>query len=144
MRRLFFFISIVIILVITYLIIMNMTNSIDIHYLQGYLYTMDEENLFVSKTMQLSWYTLIILLSGIFAGAGIVGMFLSAQKDKVKAYKRELEKSLVSGDANSSKVEVLEAKINTLEKAFSSVVDERTKLEIQIKELNAQIDSLNK
>ena len=89
MRRLFFFISIVIILVITYLIIMNMTNSIDIHYLQGYLYTMDEENLFVSKTMQLSWYTLIILLSGIFAGAGIVGMFLSAQKDKVKAYKRE-------------------------------------------------------
>jgi uncharacterized coiled-coil DUF342 family protein len=55
-----------------------------------------------------------------------------------------LEKTAVSSDSNASKVEVLEAKIKTLEKAFTSVVDERTKLEVQIKELNAEIDNLNK
>ena len=66
------------------------------------------------------------------------------QKDRVKAYKRELEKSSVSGEANASKVDVLEAKIKTLEKAFNSVVDERTKLELQIKNLNNEIDNLSK
>ena len=71
-------------------------------------------------------------------------MFLDAAKDKVKAYQRELEKSSISGTTNASKVEVLEAKIKTLEKAFNTVIDERTKLEVQIKTLNAEIDNLNK
>jgi cell division protein FtsB len=35
-------------------------------------------------------------------------------------------------------------KIKTLEKAFNSVVDERTKLELQIKDLNTEIDNLSK
>lgn len=47
-------------------------------------------------------------------------MFLSASKDKVKAYQRELERTSISGSANASRVEVLEAKIKTLEKAFSA------------------------
>jgi len=38
---------------------------------------------------------------------------------------------------------VLEAKIKTLEKAFNTVIDERTKLEVQIKTLNAELESIN-
>ena len=79
-----------------------------------------------------------------FVGAGTVNMFLSAQKDQVKAYKRELEKSSVAGADNASKVDVLEAKIKTLEKAFNTVIDERTQLEIQIKSLNSEIDNMRK
>ena len=93
--------------------------------------------------MRLSTYTVLILLSGIFVGAGTVYMFLTIQKDKVKAYKRELEKTSVAGADNASKVEVLEAKIKTLEKAFNTVIDERTSLEIQIKSLNSEIEKLN-
>ena len=144
MKKLFFFLSILAILAVVYLILMNTSNSIDVHYLKGYVYTLDPENIFVSKSIPLGYYTLGILIAGIFSGAGVVGLFLGIQKDKVKAYKRELEKSSVSKEANASKVEVLEAKINTLEKAFTSVVDERTKLEVQIKALNAEIDTLNK
>ena len=45
---------------------------------------------------------------------------------------------------NASKVEVLEAKIKTLEKAFNTVIDERKKLEVQIENLNNELDNLNK
>ena len=70
-------------------------------------------------------------------------MFLSATKAKVKAYERELEKTSITGQNNASKVDVLEAKIKTLEKAFNTVIDERTKLEVQIKTLNAELESIN-
>jgi len=45
---------------------------------------------------------------------------------------------------NASRVEVLEAKNKTLEKAFNTVIDERTQLEVQIKSLNAELDKINK
>ena len=41
---------------------------------------------------------------------------------KLKAYKRELEKSSVSSDENNSKVKVLEAKIEVLEKALKDAL----------------------
>ena len=66
-----------------------------------------------------------------------------ATKAKVKAYERELEKTSITGQNNASKVDVLEAKIKTLEKAFNTVIDERTKLEVQIKTLNAELESIN-
>ena len=144
MRHLFFTLSIILILAIVYLVIINGTNTIDVNYVKSYFYTMNPENPYIAYTMKLSLYTMLILATGIFSGAGIVSLFLGVQNDKVKAYRRELEKSSVSGEANASKVDVLEAKIKTLEKAFTSVVDERTKMEVQIKELNAEIETLNK
>ena len=66
------------------------------------------------------------------------------KKDKVKAYQRELERTSVSGINNASRVEVLEAKIKTLEKAFNTVADERTQLEVQIRNLNQEIDNITK
>ncbi len=139
MKKLFFFFSMLVLIGVVYLIIMNTGNSVDVNYLKGYSYTVD-----MTRTLKVSSYTAIILLAGIISGLGIMSLFLGIQKDKVKAYKRELEKTSISGETNASRVEVLEAKIKTLEKAFNTVIDERTKLEVQIKSLNAEIEALNK
>lgn len=138
MKKLFFVLSIIILLSITYLIIMNVDSVFAINYLKT------QSGEYTSQSMSGALYTFGILLSGIFVGSGVLSLFLSVQKDRVNAYKRELEKTSISGASNASKVEVLEAKIKTLEKAFNTVVDERTQLEIQIKDLNTEIDNLNK
>lgn len=138
MKRVFLALSILLLLGFIYLAVVNMNNSINLNYLYS---ATDSQNF---KTLGLGVYTLITLFSGVFVGAGIVYMFLSAQNDKVKAYQRELEKTSVSGMNNASRVEVLEAKIKTLEKAFNTVADERTQLEVQIKNLNQEIDNITK
>ena len=138
MRRVFLALSIGLLLAFIYFAVVNMNNSINL----SYLYNVADSQTY--KTLSLGVYTLISLFSGVFVGAGIVYMFLSAQNDKVKAYQRELEKTSVSGMNNASRVEVLEAKIKTLEKAFNTVADERTQLEVQIKNLNQEIDNITK
>lgn len=139
MKKLFFFLSIVVLCAVIYIVLINTSGTISLNLLKGTSYTAD-----FSQEVKLSIYSIVILCAGLFSGAGIVSLFLGIQEDKVKAYKRELEKTAITGESNASKVDVLEAKVKTLEKAFTSVVDERTKLEVQIKELNAEIDSLNK
>lgn len=138
MRRVFLVLSIVLLLGFIYLAVINMNNSINLSYIYSVI---ESQNI---TTFNLGIYTLISLFAGIFVGAGIVYMFLSAQNDKVKAYQRELERTSVSGLNNASRVEVLEAKIKTLEKAFNTVADERTQLEVQIKNLNQEIDNITK
>ena len=135
MRRVFLALSIALLLGFIYLAVVNMNNNINLSYLHSVANP---------QTFSLGIYTLISLFAGVFVGAGIVYMFLSAQNDKVKAYQRELERTSVSGLNNASRVEVLEAKIKTLEKAFNTVADERTQLEVQIKNLNEEIDNITK
>lgn len=150
MKKMFLILSVTILLVIIYLIFLNFNNYTNINYIYSNLLDaqhqagITEQGAFFAKSIRTSTYTVLILLSGIFVGAGTVYLFLDAAKEKVKAYQRELEKTSISGSSNASKVEVLEAKIKTLEKAFSTVIDERTKLEVQIKTLNAELDNLNK
>ena len=141
MKKLFFFLSIVVLCTVTYIILVNNGDEciMRLHLLKTSTYTAG-----LVTGVQISVYTVIILCAGLFSGAGIVSLFLGVQEDKVKAYKRELEKTAISSDSNASKVDVLEAKIKTLEKAFTSVVDERTKMEVQIKNLNSEIEALNK
>lgn len=139
MKKLFFILSILVLILVIYVALINTSTNFELNYLKGIQYSAD-----FTKSINLSLYTLIILCAGIFSGAGTVYLFFSIQKDKLKAYKRELEKTSVSGEKNASKVSVLEAKIQTLEKAFTSVVDERTKLEVQIKNLNTEIEELIK
>lgn len=136
MKKIFMTLALIILLGIIYLVVLNFSNYTSINF------SITSSTVY-SIAMRLSTYTVLILLSGIFVGAGTVYMFLTIQKDKVKAYKRELEKTSVAGADNASKVEVLEAKIKTLEKAFNTVIDERTSLEIQIKSLNSEIEKLN-
>lgn len=139
MKKLFFFLSLVVLLAVVYLAVINANTVVEVNYLKGTHLASD-----MSTNIKTSIYTLAVLCAGVFSGAGVMALFLGVQKDKVKAYKRELEKTSVTGEANASKVDVLEAKIKTLEKAFTSVVDERTKLEVQIKELNNEIENLSK
>lgn len=147
MKKIYLGLSIVLLLCVIYFAMVNFNNYALINVLSGMDIHRDglvANGQYLAKAVRLSTYTVLILLSGIFVGAGTVYMFLSAQKEKVKAYQRELEKTSISGMDNASRVEVLEAKIKTLEKAFNTVIDERTKLEVQIKTLNAEIDNLNK
>lgn len=147
MKKIYLGLSIVLLLCVIYLAMVNFNNYALINVLSGMDIHRDglvSNGQYLAKAVRISTYTVLILLSGIFVGAGTVYMFLSAQKEKVKAYQRELEKTSISGLDNASRVEVLEAKIKTLEKAFNTVIDERTKLEVQIKTLNAEIDNLNK
>ena len=147
MKKRYLGLSIVLLLCVIYLAMVNFNNYALINVLSGMDIHRDglvANGQYLAKAVRISTYTVLILLSGIFVGAGTVYMFLSAQKEKVKAYQRELEKTSISGLDNASRVEVLEAKIKTLEKAFNTVIDERTKLEVQIKTLNAEIDNLNK
>lgn len=148
MKRTFLAISVILLLAIVYLVILNFNNTVNVNYIYSSMIEnrpgLIENAGFYIKTFNLSLYTLFILLSGVFVGAGTVYMFLDAQNNKVKAYQRELEKTSISGSANASRVEVLEAKIKTLEKAFNAVIDERAQLELQIKNLNIEIDNLNK
>lgn len=138
MKKLFFCVSLIVLTTVVYIALIN-NSIVDINYMKGTKLASD-----ISFSLKISYYTLFVLFSGLFSGVGIMTLFLNAQKDKIKIYKRELEKSSVIKESNVSKVDVLEAKIKTLEKAFSSVVDERTKLEIQIKNLNTEIDRLSK
>lgn len=147
MKKIYLGLSIVLLLCVIYLAMVNFNNYALINVLSGmdiHRNGLVANGQYLAKAVRISTYTVLILLSGIFVGAGTVYMFLSAQKEKVKAYQRELEKTSISGLDNASRVEVLEAKIKTLEKAFNTVIDERTKLEVQIKTLNAEIDNLNK
>ena len=68
-------------------------------------------------------YTAIVLLIGILIGAIWLGLFYFSERRKIYAYKRELEKSSISDSSNKSKVEVLEAKIATLEKALNDALN---------------------
>lgn len=138
MRKIFFILSIMLLIAVSYIIIMNLDVSFGINYLKN------SSGEYTQELVNGAFYTLVILISGIFVGGGILYLFLGIERDKVNIYKRELEKTSVSGETNASKADVLEAKIETLEKAFNTVVDERTKLEIQIKNLNTEIDKLNK
>ena len=150
MRRIYLVLSIIILLSVIYFAIMNFNNYISVNVLYSNLLDAQtragwtEQGAYFTKAIRLSTYTILILLGGIFAGAGTVFLFLQAQTDKVKVYQRELEKTSIAGTNNASRVEVLEAKIKTLEKAFNTVIDERTQLEVQIQTLNAEIDNINK
>lgn len=150
MKKIFLTLSILVLLGIIYLIIINFTNYANINFIQDTLTNAQSQSFwyqhgaYLARPIRVSTFVTLILIAGIFVGAGTVYMFLDVAKDKVKAYQRELEKTSISGTTNASKVEVLEAKIKTLEKAFNTVIDERTQLELQIKNLNAEIDNINK
>ena len=77
----------------------------------------------INKTINTATYTLSVLGVGIFAGVCLLGQLYLSEKNKLNAYKRELEKSSVSNSSNSSKVQVLEAKIATLEKALDDALN---------------------
>jgi uncharacterized membrane protein YciS (DUF1049 family) len=63
------------------------------------------------------------LFAGLIAGCFFVTSHYIVSKTKLKEYKRKLEKTAVQSSSDSSKVEVLEAKIVVLEKALKSALE---------------------
>ncbi|MDE6137910.1 MAG: hypothetical protein K2F57_00400, partial [Candidatus Gastranaerophilales bacterium] len=114
MKRIFLVLSIILLLGIVYIALMNTSNPANINLLYNNMLDtqtkvdLSTQGAYLYKSINLSVYTIIVLLSGMFVGAGIVYMFLSATNEKVKAYQRELEKTSISGLNNASRVEVLE------------------------------------
>ena len=64
-----------------------------------------------------------VFLSGIFTGIFIMTLSLNSKNDKIKTYKRELEKEAISSDESIAKVKVLESKIQVLEKALENALN---------------------
>jgi len=60
---------------------------------------------------------------GLFAGIFYMQAFIIVLNDKIKSYKRQVEKIDISDSENSSKVEVLEQKIVVLEKALKNALE---------------------
>lgn len=69
-------------------------------------------------------FTLIaVFFAGILIGILLMSIFYFRSEKKLKEYKRKLEKTSIKTDEGSSKVAVLEAKIQTLEKALQSALE---------------------
>ena len=64
----------------------------------------------------------IIFLSGVLTGILLMGFKLKVKNSKLNSYKRELEMEAVSSSENSSRVKVLESKIEVLEKALENAL----------------------
>lgn len=67
-----------------------------------------------------------MLLGAMLAGVAIASLvyeaILSGTSDSLKVYKRELEKESIDKTENSSRVKVLESKIEVLEKALDEAL----------------------
>lgn len=64
----------------------------------------------------------IIMALGMIAGGLLTSSYYQSAKTKLKEYQRKLEKTSVQSSEESSRVQVLEAKIKTLEKALESAL----------------------
>ncbi len=67
----------------------------------------------------------IIFLSGVLTGILLMGFKLKVKNSKLNSYKRELEKEAISSSENSSRVKVLESKIEVLEKALENALKKK-------------------
>ncbi len=82
---------------------------------------------FFKLTIYTTYFVYAALLSvcGFIAGVLFGGAFAIGQKEKISPIRRQLEKLTVQKDSNQSRVEVLEAKIKTLETALQKSLDDK-------------------
>ena len=77
---------------------------------------------YISYRLQNKWIAVSGVI-GLVAGMLYMQSFVILLNDKLKSYKRQVEKIDISDTENSSKVEVLEQKIVVLEKALKSALE---------------------
>lgn len=77
---------------------------------------------YLSYRLQNKWIAVTGVI-GLVAGIFYMQSFVMILNDKLKNYKRQVEKIDISDTENSSKVEVLEQKIIVLEKALKSALE---------------------
>lgn len=123
MKRILNIVSYLAILAVIYVAIVNAAEILNLHLwgVKGTAETLGMPE--YTKSLNLAMYTFTVLGVGMFAGMSWVGQFYLAQREKLNAYKRELEKSSITNSSSTSRVEVLEAKIATLEKALDDALN---------------------
>lgn len=123
MKKLINIVSYLLVLGVIYIAIVNASEILNLHFwgVKGTAETLGMPE--YTKSLNLAVYTFIVLVIGLFTGICWMGQFYLAQKEKLNAYKRELEKSSITNSSSTSRVEVLEAKIATLEKALDDALN---------------------
>lgn len=64
----------------------------------------------------------IMFLTGFALAIFLMTLKMNVKNDKINSYKRELEKEAIASTESSSRVRVLEAKIEVLEKALENAL----------------------
>lgn len=64
----------------------------------------------------------IMFLAGFALAIFLMTLKMNVKNDKINSYKRELEKEAIASTESSSRVRVLEAKIEVLEKALENAL----------------------
>ena len=64
----------------------------------------------------------IVFFCGFLFGVFLMNLKVNVKNDKINSYKRELEKESIASSENSSRVKVLESKIEVLEKALENAL----------------------
>ncbi len=84
-------------------------------------------NFHISQSSEISIMLTYVVLSlvavGVLAGMALIYGSLCESQNKLKEYKRKLEKTAINADCDNSKVAVLESKIAVLEKALQSALN---------------------
>ena len=75
--------------------------------------------------VSLIYVILVTLIAGMFAGIFWLTSYYFAAQTKLKEYKKKLEKTSVQSSSDSSRVGVLESKIQVLEKALKSALEQK-------------------
>lgn len=65
---------------------------------------------------------LILFVLGGFCGIFLMNLIVMSKNNKINSYARELEKESIISNESSSKVKVLESKIEVLEKALENAL----------------------
>ncbi len=123
MKKIINIVSYLLILSVIYIAVINASETLNLH-----LWGIKDSSEILgmveyTKNLNLASYTFIVLVIGLFTGICWMGQFYLSQKEKLIAYKRELEKSSITNSSSTSKVEILEAKIATLEKALEDAIN---------------------
>lgn len=106
------------------LVVMNYHNSISISLLSrkfSALMNLSPHTL----TFDLAIYTLAVFILGILSVVFFFAPLYFSLKEKYNAYKRELERGSISNTSAEAKINVLENKISTLEKALDDALKKR-------------------
>lgn len=111
----------IIVLFVVVFFLMNYENVTTINLMNGYFSSLTG---IAEKSITLSTGALTLLFFVLGEGSAVLFFlpFLAKNKEKQGAFERRLEKSSVSTEESSSKVKVLEAKIQVLEKALSDAL----------------------
>lgn len=118
MKIIFNILSIVMFVAVVFLAYLNLNTSLSFVIWKG----LHSSNLLVyhSRFFQV---ILLVFILGILVGSCWAAAFYSPLNKKLKEYQRKLERTSVQSNDGSARVDVLEAKIEVLEKALQSALE---------------------